>query len=106
MDKRQVRQIVEDYAKAVTEQMLVNSIILYGSYARGENKNTSDIDVAIIVPREAISKDILNDMAKLFRIAYDFSDDIEPVLLIDGEDRSGFQEHILSYGEVIYSKAA
>ena len=105
MDKEQVRQIVEDYAKVVTEQMLVNSIVLYGSYARGDNRKTSDIDVAVIVPREAIS-DILKDMARLFRIAYDFSDDIEPVLLIDGEDRSGFQEHILSYGEVIYSKVA
>jgi len=106
MDKEQVRQIVRDYAKAVTDQMSVNSIVLYGSYAREDNKNTSDIDVAIIVSRESISKDILNHMAKLFRIAYDFSDDIEPVLLIDGEDKSGFQEHILSYGEVIYSKAS
>jgi len=106
VNKEKVMQVVKDYAKAVTEQMLVNSIVLYGSYARGENRNTSDIDVAIIVPREAISKDILKDMAKLFRIAYDFSDDIEPVLIIDGEDKSGFQEHILSYGEVIYSKAS
>ena len=104
MDKKQVRQLVKKYAEAVVEQMLVNSVVLYGSYARGNNNTNSDIDVAVIVPREAVSKNILKDMAKLFRIAYNFSDDIEPVLLIEGEDKSGFQEHIMSYGEVIYSK--
>jgi len=104
MDREQVRNLVEEYAKVVIKHMLVKSIILYGSYARGDNKKGSDIDVAVIVPREAVSKDILNDMAKLFKWTRDISLDIEPVLLIDGEDKSGFQEHIMSYGEVIYTK--
>ena len=29
----------------------IKRIILYGSYARGDNRKDSDIDVAVIVPR-------------------------------------------------------
>lgn len=86
--------------------MNVNTIVLYGSYARGDNRANSDIDIAVIVPRESISNNILNDMANLFTLTRNISSDIEPVLLIDGEDDSGFQEHILSYGKIIYSKIA
>ena len=104
MDKEQVRRIVQDYAKMVIQQMIVKSIILYGSYARGENNSNSDIDIAVIIPKEAVSENIIAQMSKLFRIAYDISSDIEPVLLVEGEDKSGFQEHIMSYGEVVYSQ--
>ena len=84
--------------------MVVNKIVLYGSYARGDNRKNSDIDVAVIVPRESISKNILNDMAKLFKLTRNISTDLEPILLIDEEDASGFLEDILQYGEVVYSK--
>ena len=62
MDKRQVRKLVEEYAKIVISNMVVNKIILYGSYARGDYRKDSDIDVAVIVPRTSISKNILEDV--------------------------------------------
>ena len=104
MGKEKVRELVEQYAKIVRNNMLVNKIVLYGSYARGDNRKDSDIDVAVIVPRSSISKDILEDMSKLFKLRRNISTDIEPVLLIDEEDRSGFLDEVLSYGEVIYSR--
>ena len=104
MDKEKVRKLVEEYAKLVIENMIVNKIILYGSYARGNYREDSDIDVAIVVPRSSISDDIINDMAKLFRLRRNISSDIEPVLLIDEEDASGFLEAISEYGEVVYSR--
>lgn len=104
MDKEKVRELVKKYAEIVISNMIVNKIVLYGSYARGDNRKDSDIDVAVIVPRSSISKDILEDMSKLFKLRRNISTDIEPVLLIDEEDRSGFLEEILSYGEIIYSK--
>ena len=36
MDKEKVRRLVEEYAKLVVSNMVVNKIILYGSYARGD----------------------------------------------------------------------
>ena len=104
MDKKAVRKIVEEYANLVVKNMIVNKIVLYGSYARGDNRKDSDIDVAVIVPRESISKNILEDMAKLFKLTRNISANLEPILLIDEEDKSGFLESILEYGEVVYSK--
>ena len=104
MDKETARKLVQKYAKIVVENMVVNKIILYGSYARGDYKKDSDIDVAVIVPRSSISKNILDDMAKLFKLRRNISTDIEPVLLIDEEDASGFLESISKYGEIVYSR--
>ena len=104
MDKRKARKLVEEYAKIVVKNMIVNKIILYGSYARGDYKKDSDIDVAVVVPRSSLSKDILEDMAKLFKLRREISTDIEPVLLIDEDDASGFLESISKYAEVVYSR--
>ena len=76
MGKEKVRELVEQYAKIVRNNMLVNKIVLYGSYARGDNRKDSDIDVAVIVPRSSISNDILEDMSKLFKLRRNISTDI------------------------------
>lgn len=104
MDRETVRKLVEKYANLVVNNMVVNKIILYGSYARGDYRKDSDIDVAVVVPRSTVSKNILDDMSKLFKLRRDISTDIEPVLLIDEEDASVFLESISKYGEVVYSK--
>lgn len=104
MDKREAMKLVKQYADIVVKNMLVNKIILYGSYARGDYRKDSDIDVAVVVPRSSISKDILEDMAKLFKLRRSVSTDIEPVLLIDEEDSSGFLDSISEYGEVVYAR--
>ncbi len=103
MDKEKARKLVEEYSKLVIQNMIVSKIILYGSYARGDYRKDSDIDVAVVVPRSSISKDILEDMSKLFRLRRNISTDIEPVLLIDEEDTSGFLQSILEYGDIVYS---
>jgi len=104
MDKRDAIKLVKQYADIVSRNMIVNRIILFGSYAREDYKKDSDIDVAVIVPRSSLSKDILEDMAKLFKLRRNISTDIEPVLLIDEEDNSGFLEAISEYGEVVYAR--
>lgn len=103
MDKAKALKLVKEYADIVVKNMKVNKIILYGSYARGDYREDSDIDVAVVVPRSSISKDILEDMTKLCKLRRDVSVDIEPVLIIDEEDPSGFLESISEYGEVVYS---
>lgn len=104
MDKREAIRLAKEYANIVIKNMIVNKIILYGSYARGNYRENSDIDIAVVVPRSSISKDILEDMAKLFKLSHSISTDIEPVLLIDEEDSSGFLDSISEYGEVVYAR--
>lgn len=104
MDKEKVRKLVEEYAKLVISKMKVNKIILYGSYARGDYRANSDIDVAVVVSKENVSKDIIKQMGQLVRLTRNISFDIEPILLIEEEDKSGFLENISQYGEVVYTK--
>ncbi len=104
MDKEQVRKLVEEYAKVVVANMIVNKIILYGSYARGDYRANSDIDVAVVVSKKDVQKNILKQMGQLVRLTRNISFDIEPILLIEDDDRSGFLESISKYGEVVYSK--
>ena len=57
-----------------------------------------------MVSKNNVSKNILDDMAKLFKLRRSISTNIEPVLLIDEEDPSGFLDSISEYGEVVYSE--
>ena len=97
-----LQKLTQIYRSVYGENLV--QVILYGSYARGDYKKDSDIDVAVVVPRSSLSKDILEDMAKLFKLRREISTDIEPVLLIDEDDASGFLESISKYGEVVYSR--
>ena len=104
MDKKQARKLVEEYAKLVVANMIVNKIILYGSYARGDYRANSDIDVAVVVSKKNLSNNVLKQMGQLVRLTRDISFDIEPILLIEEDDKSGFFYYFSEYGEVVYSR--
>ena len=78
------------YKFAQTIQLLLGSdlyaIILYGSYARGDYNNNSDVDIMILVdlPETEIKK-IEND---IYDIAYDFLMDygVDISVIIKNED--------------------
>lgn len=100
MDNRQVYERIEGFIEAIIFEYNPEKIVLYGSYAKGTNHSESDIDIAIIV--KEVKGSFLDKEARLFRIRRDFDIGIEPILLENNHDESGFLEHILSYGEVLY----
>ncbi|MDD2716937.1 MAG: nucleotidyltransferase domain-containing protein [Candidatus Wallbacteria bacterium] len=89
---------------AVLEKLPAKSIFLYGSYARGEEKEISDIDIAVIVDK--IEGNYLELSADLNGIGRKIDPRIEPVLLPDTKDPSGFLETIIKTGKVFYQRAA
>lgn len=95
-----VAEKVKQYADVVRKDMPVKMIILYGSYARGSENVSSDIDVAVVV--DNIENDYLEQSARLFHLVRGIDARIEPVLLSSNEDRSGFLSSILKYGKIIY----
>lgn len=96
MVEEKVLTAAKEYADAVRERMDVRDIFLYGSYARGEAKKGSDIDIAVVT--DQISGDYLDTMASLWRLTNNVNENIEPVLLLTSDDESGFLDTVRRTG--------
>ena len=60
--------ILESYIRQLTEEGLpVEGLVLYGSYARGEAKQDSDIDVLVLLKEDMPQNDIAKLWPKLDR---------------------------------------
>lgn len=103
MDKKDALEIVKDYAEAVRQNFTVRKIILYGSHAKGLARKDSDIDVAVVL--DSIEDDSLSAGALLFKLSRNIDLRIEPVLVEQGNDVSGFLDEITKTGEVVYRAA-
>ncbi len=102
MDKKKVIQIVKKFAKIVIKHFTVKSVILYGSYANGTYGKYSDIDIAIVVDK--IDGDFLKASSTLFKLRHKIDNRIEPILLEEKNDISGFLESIKQTGKIITLK--
>lgn len=76
-----------------------SSVYLFGSYAKGKAKPSSDIDVAIIVPNsdDYDSVDYNKRIGELNLAAYDVNDKIEAIVR-ESQDCTGFVDIIRSTG--------
>ncbi|WP_200128821.1 nucleotidyltransferase domain-containing protein [Salicibibacter cibarius] len=75
-------------------------MLLFGSYANGTATDDSDIDIAVVV--DFVDDDVLTEKARLYQLRRNINDRIEPVLIEDGDDPSGFLQYILNNGQVIF----
>jgi predicted nucleotidyltransferase len=101
LDKESVIKTVELYAEAVRKEFSPESIVLYGSYAKGSAGDNSDIDVAVIF--NGFSGDWLEASSRLWRLRHGVSLDIEPILLDSSDDKSGFVQNVYKTGQIIYA---
>lgn len=101
MDQATVIERVKEYAEVVTQHFDVTKIILYGSYARGTARKDSDIDVAVVL-KNHLDANILQTETTLFRLRRGIDTRIEPILLDETHDDSGFLAEILKTGTVIF----
>ena len=101
LDKETVVSAARQYAEIVTKEFSPNAIVLYGSYAKDNPREDSDIDVAVIF--NGFTGDWLEASARLWNLTREVSTYIEPVLLDSAEDKSGFVRNIYKTGQIIYS---
>ena len=101
MASKQIIETVRRYTRVISSRYPIRRVFLYGSYARGTPRADSDIDVAVVM--EKAPEDLLQAEADLFRMGMDIDVRIEPIIIDENHDPSGFYEDISRYGTVIYS---
>ncbi len=80
MAKKQpsIKAIIKRYLKALEEDNIhVNQAILFGSRARKEGDQWSDIDIAIV--SETFEGDRFNDRARIRKTTLSVSSDLSPI---------------------------
>ena len=95
MDREDALNIVRRYKDEIRPMFGEAKVFLFGSYAKGNARPESDIDVAVIV-RE-YGGDWLKRSSALWRATLNIDTAIEPVLIREG-DRSPLYEDIMRTG--------
>lgn len=99
MDKDEVIEKLKKYKKLLSKHMTFDEMILFGSYARGTQRDDSDVDVAVVV--SMLTGDYFSTRPLLWKIRREVDDRIEPVLIDKSHDESGFLSEIMRTGEII-----
>jgi uncharacterized protein len=99
MDKREVVKKIANYKVLIAKHFDIDKIILFGSYAKGNQREDSDIDVAVIV--NSVGQDYFTYAPLLWKLRREIDDRIEPILLEKNYDESGFLSEILNTGLII-----
>lgn len=102
MDKNEALTSARLYAVKVAPVLRPEQIILYGSFASGTAHEDSDIDVAVVVKK--LTGDYLDTARMLYKLRRDVDDRIEPLLLEEAHDRSGFLAQIRRTGVMIFER--
>ena len=102
LDKKQVIDNAKKYVELINQHIETEKIVLFGSYAKGNWHENSDIDIAVIV--DNITVDFLSISTMLNKLTRNIDYRIEPVLLEKDDDRSGFLSTILLYGLTLYER--
>lgn len=72
----QLIDIANKYAKILKQELDIQSIYLYGSYAKGNDTVDSDIDIAVIA--KDLTGDMFEDTIKLMKYRRQVDNRIEP----------------------------
>lgn len=101
MDEREIKEKIRTYGEKLKNHLAFKKIILFGSQAKRNSSPYSDIDIAIVVERD--DSDFFVTRPLLWRLAAEVDSRIEPILLEETNDPSGFLDDITKHGEVIIS---
>ncbi len=105
--KVDVTKFVNDYAAALREHIRLDRIVLFGSYARGEATDESDLDLIVVSPD--FGKNAFKDSSLLYRYMprHIFGVDALPRTPEDlaAVEPGTFLAYALEEGKIIYEGA-
>jgi uncharacterized protein len=96
VDKKEAIRKVQQYKLLLGNHFDLDSVYLFGSYARETYRDDSDIDVAVVVNN--VSEDYFAVNPLLWKLRRQVDDRIEPVLIDKNNDKSGFLDEIKRSG--------
>ena len=74
----------------MAERLPLKTLYLYGSYSKGNYREDSDIDIAVVV--ESLSDNYFDDTPLLWKLRRRISNLIEPVLLTEDMDNPLYRD--------------
>lgn len=105
MDKRDAINIAQMYAKAISEKYTFLRMILFGSYAKGNFNEDSDIDIAVIFKDY---ENLMDMQLELMRLRRKIDSRIEPHPFRESEFEISdpIVNEIIKYGLEIRNRVA
>ena len=100
MDKNEIIKLVNVFGEKINKILPVKEVILYGSWAAGNEHYDSDIDVAVFLEKDF--DNYLDTEKLLYKSRRDIDLRIEPVLVSDTLDSSGFAQMVKRKGVHVY----
>lgn len=102
-DKQAVREIGGYISLLKKNNVKIQQVILFGSFAKNKEHEDSDIDLAII--SNDFNKDQIHEMMFLKKLSVRVSDRIEPIPLTKEDMKLRYHSligEIKKYGKIIY----
>ncbi len=105
MDKTEIVNKISLYKQLLQERfdhssIYIDQVFIFGSYARGTEREDSDIDVAVVV--HEMDEDYFAVTPLLWKLRRKVDERIEPFLFEKGKDESGFLQEIIKTGIEIH----
>jgi predicted nucleotidyltransferase len=101
----ELKEIIEEYLRLISQDISLEKVILFGSYALGKAGEFSDIDLAI-VSEDFEGKRRIDNMKFLFSRAHRVDPSLEPLAFtpkqLENPDKRTFPAKILKTGKVVY----
>lgn len=110
LSQREIAKLIDSVVKDLeAHKIRVDKIVLYGSYAQGQPREFSDVDIAVVSPSFA-RKGLLKIQAELAKAMAKYLTIVEPVGCSPDEfnsaDNATFWGEIRKTGKVVYSAAS
>ncbi|WP_353093841.1 nucleotidyltransferase domain-containing protein [Tissierella praeacuta] len=96
-----IKDIFKDYVDNFVEEFDISLIYVFGSYAKGNSRKDSDIDIAILLNGDIDVYTKLNILGALIDIFK--REDIDLVILNNVNEVLKFQ--VIKYGKIIYMES-
>jgi len=89
MDQKTTIEKVRQYKLLLQDHLQVDTVYLFGSFAKDTTREDSDIDVAVVVSSDgSLDYFVVNPL--LWKLRRQIDERIEPILINKNEDKPGF----------------